>query len=82
MLQAQSIPALHQTPSAAAAVDPVFTKWKTAVETHFNGETRSKKRIHELEQKQETAKLGIVNKNNEIKTIRATKSLQERSASV
>lgn len=40
---------------------------------------RSKKRIHELEQKQETAKLSIINKNNEIKALNMAK--HERSGS-
>ena len=49
--------------------DPAFTKYKEQIEAHFNQETRSKKRIHELEQKQETAKLSVINKNNEIKAL-------------
>ena len=47
-------------------MDARFEKFKKDIEEHFKQETRSKKRIHELEQKQETAKLNIVNKNNEI----------------
>ena len=50
----------------AGPLDARFEKFKKDIEEHFKQETRSKKRIHELEQKQETAKLNIVNKNNEI----------------
>ena len=51
--------------------DPRYEQFKRDINKHFNEETRSKKRIHELEQKQETAKLTIVNKNNEIAQLQA-----------
>ena len=72
------MPALtqNQSPSTKSADynnDPHFVKYKREIDDHFTQETRSKKRIHELEQKQETAKLTIVNKNNEITSISAAK---------
>lgn len=64
-----ALPAPHGQSTKAAAYEPHdarFETFKKEIDEHFKQETRSKKRIHELEQKQETAKLTIVNKNNEI----------------
>lgn len=73
MIQAQSsphgLPTVNERTSSVNHHDPAFTKYKEQIEAHFNQETRSKKRIHELEQKQETAKLSVINKNNEIKAL-------------
>lgn len=74
-LSAHKMPPLMQVgaqSAKSASEDPKFEQFRLELEEHFNQETRSKKRIHELEQKQETAKLNIVNKNNEI-TILQTK---------
>jgi hypothetical protein len=41
-------------------------KFKDELNNHFADEIKSKKRIHELEQKMETAALSIVSKRNEL----------------
>ena len=41
-------------------------KFKDDLNTHFADEIKAKKRIHELEQKMETAALSIVSKRNEL----------------
>ena len=73
MMQVQSsphgLPTVGDRTSTVNHHDPAFTKYNEQIEAHFNQETRSKKRIHELEQKQETAKLSVINKNNEIKAL-------------
>lgn len=46
------MPPIFQSPPAkTASLDPKFEKFKQEIEEHFTQETRSKKRIHELEQK-------------------------------
>ena len=71
----RGMPALPQVNKSTKATnnDPLFEKFKKEIDEHFNQETRSKKRIHELEQKQETSKLTIVNKNNEITAVQMAK---------
>lgn len=55
MIQAQQsplgLPAVAETSTTITNHDPNFKKYKEQIELHFNQETRSKKRIHELEQK-------------------------------
>ena len=68
-----ALPSLKPLTSKNRENEPDFLRLKDEIEKHFLMETKSKKRIHELEQKQETAKLSIINKNNEVLSLKATK---------
>jgi len=41
-------------------------RWKEDLNSHFAEEIKAKKRIHELEQKMETAAMSIITKKNEL----------------
>lgn len=44
-------------------------KYKEEINNHFGEEIKIKKRIHELEQKIESAALSVLNKKNELQSI-------------